>query len=40
MKFKDLFNDTNDINEKAVVGLIITTSIYEYWEKRAERDCE
>jgi hypothetical protein len=27
-------------NEKAVVGLIITTCLYEYWETRAEMDCE
>ena len=27
-------------NEKAVVGLVITTCIYEYWESRAEIDCK
>lgn len=27
-------------NEKAVVGLIISTCIFEYWESRAESACQ
>jgi hypothetical protein len=36
----DALVDAIQRNEKAVVGLIITTCLYEYWETRAERDCE
>jgi len=36
----DALVDAIQKNEKAVVGLIITTCLYEYWEVRAERDCE
>jgi len=36
----DALVDAIQKNEKAVVGLIITTCLYEYWEARAERDCE
>jgi len=36
----DALVDAIQRNEKAVVGLIITTCFYEYWEGRAERDCD
>jgi len=36
----DALVDAIQKNEKAVIGLIITTSIYEYWETRAEQDCQ
>lgn len=36
----DALVDAIQKNEKAVVGLIITTCLYEYWESRAESDCQ
>jgi hypothetical protein len=36
----DALVDAIQKKEKAVIGLIITTCIYEYWETRAEMDCE
>ena len=38
-KHWDALVDAIQKNEKAVVGLIINTCIYEYWESRAESDC-
>ena len=34
----DALVDAIQKKEKAVIGLIITTCIYEYWEARAEMD--
>jgi hypothetical protein len=36
----DALVDAIQKNEKAVIGLIITTCLYEYWETRAEQDCQ
>jgi len=36
----DALVDAIQKNEKAVIGLIITTCLYEYWEARAESDCQ
>jgi hypothetical protein len=36
----DALVDAIQKNEKSVIGLIITTCIYEYWEGRAESDCQ
>jgi len=36
----DALVDAIQKNEKAVIGLIITTCLYEYWENRAEQDCQ
>jgi hypothetical protein len=36
----DALVDAIQKNEKTVVGLIIVSSIYEYWEARAESDCQ
>lgn len=36
----DALVDAIQKNEKAVIGLIITTCLYEYWEAKAESDCQ
>jgi len=36
----DALVDAIQKNEKSVIGLIITTCLYEYWEARAESDCQ
>ena len=36
----DALVDAIQKNEKPVIGLIITTCLYEYWENRAEQDCQ
>jgi len=36
----DSLVDALQKNEKERIGLIVSTCIYEYWERKAEKDCQ